>query len=72
MSAPPNQLAQLLGNLLPKVQGDPTLSQYGKGVGLTFDLAANAPDQFWTPMPVSMDELGDDPAHGVHEADFRR
>lgn len=43
MPAPPNHLAQLLGNLLYKVQSEPSLRSLGKGLGLTFDLARNAP-----------------------------
>lgn len=43
MPAPPNHLAQLLGSLLYKVQADPSAQQLGKGVGITFDLARNAP-----------------------------
>lgn len=43
MPAPPNHLAQLLGNLLYKVQRDPLSQQLGKGLGITMDLARNAP-----------------------------
>lgn len=43
MPAPPNHLAQLLGNLLYKVQQDPDVAKLGKGVGFAFDLARNAP-----------------------------
>jgi len=43
MPAPPNYLANLLGNLLYKVQADPQLQPLGKGLGLAFDLARNAP-----------------------------
>jgi hypothetical protein len=43
MPATPNFLAQLLGAALYKVQADPDLRQLGKGLGLSFDLARNAP-----------------------------
>jgi hypothetical protein len=43
MPAPPNHLANLLGNLLYKVQADPQLQPLGKGLGLAWDLARNAP-----------------------------
>lgn len=43
MAAAPNTLANLLGNLMYKIQGNPQLAQLGKGVGLVHDLAVNAP-----------------------------
>jgi hypothetical protein len=43
VAAPPNHLAQLLGALLYKIQADPQARALGKGVGITFDLARNAP-----------------------------
>lgn len=51
MSAPPNHLANLLGSLLYKVQADPDLRQLGKGLGLAFDLARNAPVGLTTSVP---------------------
>ena len=51
MPAPPNHLANLLGNLLYKVQADPQLQPLGKGLGLAFDLARNAPVALTTNVP---------------------
>lgn len=56
MPAPPHSLAQLLGNLLFKVQSDPTLSQLGKGLGLSLDLARNAPRGIQTSIPHYVSE----------------
>jgi len=57
VAATPNSLANLLGNLLYKIQGDPATAQLGKGAGMIFDLAANAPVGLAQNVP-----------HYVHEA----
>jgi hypothetical protein len=43
MSAPPNTFANLLGHLLYQFHADPQTAKIGKGLGIIFDLARNAP-----------------------------
>jgi hypothetical protein len=57
MAASPNTLANLIGNLLYKIQGDPETGQVGKGVGLAHDLAVNAPLGLSQNVPHYMHEV---------------